>query len=90
MDLDRSGVPLPELRGETGGPRDWSPEEEQHYDQMSKYMKGLPGAQGRDPVSQAETDYMIGGMKRDDEGRLKPEFKRDWKQVLGNVLHGIG
>ncbi len=87
--LDRRGVALPSLRGETAGPQEWSEKNEKRYDKMGEYLKGIPGAGSDDPISKARYDYNVAGLKRDGEGRLTDKTDRGgWKGFLQNA--GLG
>lgn len=89
MDMSRKGVPLPSLPGETGGPHDWSDVEQDRYDKMQGFLRKQPGAGATDQVGRAEFEHMVGGLKRDKNGRIQPEYKRDWKTLGLNLLKGF-
>lgn len=87
--LSRQGVPLPQLPTEGGGPQDWSEENQARYDKASGRMAKLPGAGATDPIGRARFEHQMGGMKKDDDGRLTGEVSRGGMKQFGlNLLHG--
>ncbi len=90
LSMDRTGVPLPTFMGEIGGPREWSPMEQQRYDDTSAYVNKLPGAGATDEIGKAKFEHMMKGVKRDNMNRVMPGMEgMGWKGILGNALRGF-
>lgn len=54
-------------------------------------LPALPGQRNPTPysdINRERYDYNTAHMKRDENGDLTSKYKRDWKQVLGNMLMG--
>ncbi len=91
LNMDRTGVALPTFPGEIGGPREWSPMEQQRYDDTSGFVNKLPGAGATDRLGKAKFDAMMEGVKRDNMNRIVPGEMEGlgWKGILGNALRGF-